>query len=140
MSVKQQNTPLTPSKPQQNPAGHLWTLTPDCDHWSKPYCPMAVVGSSLRDKMLRDLREAKIWKFAMILAETVLVDPSGSNNKACKSQLDVFGGTWLWSTHNPKPWYAKLCILCVYTSHIMSPCHVFPIFLFFLPPLATPQM
>jgi hypothetical protein len=44
------------------------------------------------------------------------------------SLLHVFGGTWLWSTHDPKPWYAKRCILCVYTSHIMSPSHVFDFF------------
>jgi hypothetical protein len=131
MSVKPRNTPLAASNPRQNPAGHLWTLMLDCDRWSKPCHPMASVGSSLHNRMLRDMRGAKIWKFAMLLAETVLVDPSRPNNKACKSQRHVFGGTWLWSTHDPKAWYAKICIFCVYTSHIMSPCHVFAIFLIF---------
>jgi hypothetical protein len=131
MSVKPRNTPLAASNPRQNPAGHLWTLMLDCDRWSKPCHPMASVGSYLHNRMLRDMRGAKIWKFAMLLAETVLVDPSRPNNKACKSQRHVFGGTWLWSTHDPKAWYAKICIFCVYTSHIMSPCHVLPFFWFF---------
>jgi hypothetical protein len=117
MSVKPQNTPLTASKPQQNPDGHLLTL--DCDRWSKPYRAMAVVCERPR--------------FESLLC--FLLKPSSSIYLGQiirhASLLQVFGGTWLWSTHDPKPWYAKLCILCVYTAHIMSPCHVFAIFWYF---------
>jgi hypothetical protein len=32
----------------------------DVDRWIKPYRPMAVIGSALRDRLLRDMREANI--------------------------------------------------------------------------------
>jgi hypothetical protein len=67
----------------------------DVDRWIKPYRPIAVIGLALRDRLLRDMREANIWKFAMPLRKTMLVDPFGSNNKV----MSCFCHFWIfWAT------------------------------------------
>jgi hypothetical protein len=108
MSVKPKKT----CWPSQNPVGHLWTLTPDCDRWIKPYRPIAVVGSALRDRLLRDMQEANIWKFAMLLHKTMLVDPSGSNNKAmsCFCHFWIFSGNLRQHLKRRSRWHwARVC-------------------------------
>jgi hypothetical protein len=79
---------------------------------SEPYRPMAVVGLALRDRLLRDMREANIWKFVMILHETIFIDPSGSNNKAMSyffHFLFFLGNIWQHLKRRSRRQWAWVC-------------------------------